>query len=464
MIDLSNLANYQENNRIEAKLALGGLPESIWETYSAFANSFGGIILLGVAEEPDKSFRAVDLPDPAWLVAEFWEKMHTPGRVSVNILTERDVTIETVDGKHIIVITVPRARRHDKPVYLDGDPMSGSYRRGGEGDYRCTREEVQAMFRDAAARTADLVVLESLPMTALCEGTLSRYRAAMRTNRAGHPWEKLTASQFLQKLGAAAPGSDGRLHPTAAGLLMFGRLPEIRAEFPHYRLEYRERTDAGERVILASEETSDCCNLCDFFFTVYARLAEEILLPFVTEHPEESPIHHALRETLANALIHADYYGAAGLCVTRTADGLILTNPGGMRVDKKSGTSDPRNAVLLRMFNLMNVGESASERRHGIPYLYAVWQEQGWQKPLISERLSPDRTTVRLKFGGDWKAQLPELRQHILTFLTERIRANVKTIAAQLPCDAATLADLLQQLEREEIITRDDQGLYQLKK
>ena len=111
MIDLEHLEKYRENNRIEAKLALGGLPHSIWETYCAFANTLGGIILLGVEEKKDKTLHPVNLPDPGRLIREFWEIVNDSKKISVNILSVQDVQEEIVDGCHIIVITVPRAQR-----------------------------------------------------------------------------------------------------------------------------------------------------------------------------------------------------------------------------------------------------------------------------------------------------------------------------------------------------------------
>lgn len=146
MIDLLHLEKYQENNRIEAKKALGGLPHSLWETYSAFANTLGGVILLGVEERKDKSLHAVDLPEPEKLVAEFFEILQDKNKVSINLLKEKHVRIEEIDGKHIIVITVPRAKRAERPVYVGGNACNGTYLRNGEGDYKCGRDEVQKMF------------------------------------------------------------------------------------------------------------------------------------------------------------------------------------------------------------------------------------------------------------------------------------------------------------------------------
>ncbi len=149
MIDLQELEKYKENNRIEAKRALGGLPRSIWETYSAFANTLGGIILLGVEEHRDRSLHPVDLPDPEGLIREFEALLNDPEAVSANILSPGDITVERIGGCRTVAIRVPRARQAQRPVYVGGDPICGSYRRRGEGDCKCPKNEVYAMLLEA---------------------------------------------------------------------------------------------------------------------------------------------------------------------------------------------------------------------------------------------------------------------------------------------------------------------------
>ena len=97
-------------------------------------------------ELPDKTLHALDLLDPQWLIDDFLTILNDPTRVSVNILTEEDIQIHEVDGKQIIAITVPKADRRCRPVYVEGDLLRGSYRRNGEGDYRCTPEEIEQMM------------------------------------------------------------------------------------------------------------------------------------------------------------------------------------------------------------------------------------------------------------------------------------------------------------------------------
>ena len=144
MFDFQNISQYRENNRLEAKLATGGLPQSIWETYSAFANSYGGVILLGVEELPDHSLRVQGLLNPQELAEEFTALLKNPKVVSLNLLTPEDVQVVHTSDGDIVAITVPPAERDQRPVYIGGDPVRGSYRRSGEGDYHCTQAERNA--------------------------------------------------------------------------------------------------------------------------------------------------------------------------------------------------------------------------------------------------------------------------------------------------------------------------------
>lgn len=55
MINFQELDAYKEGNRLEVKKSSKGLPKSIWETYSSFANTLGGVILLGITVQKPRS-------------------------------------------------------------------------------------------------------------------------------------------------------------------------------------------------------------------------------------------------------------------------------------------------------------------------------------------------------------------------------------------------------------------------
>ena len=104
IIDIKNLAKYEENNRIEAKRAKGGLPNSIWETYSAFANTEGGVILLGVDERDDHTLVATGVEDAHKMMTDLWNILNNKQKVSLNILTERMVATHEVEGKTLSML------------------------------------------------------------------------------------------------------------------------------------------------------------------------------------------------------------------------------------------------------------------------------------------------------------------------------------------------------------------------
>ncbi len=457
MIDLHNIEQYRENNRIEAKLSTGGLPESLWETYSAFANTLGGILLLGVEELPDHSLRPVDLPDPQWLIREFREILNDPRRVSVNILTERSVSVAEVEGKRIVAIEIPRARRYDRPVYVGGDPMTGTYRRRGDGDYRCSREEVRRMLREAAVRSADTRPLEGAALDDLDGGTLRRYRLRLERERPDQGWRGLDREALLVRLGAAAAGADGAVHPTAAGLLMFGRAPAITAVFPDYRLDYRDHPAEGEAMALVSSAGDWSGNVFDFYLRVRRALTWDA----------DPDVADAVGEALANCLVNADYRGAGGIQVRQEPRGKHLTTPGAISLDvdaaRSGGMSDPRNLGLVRLFQLVSLGRGDGG---GIPGIYAAWRRQGWPAPRIREDLDPERTTLELDMappaGGQTAARRddhPAVRQlrrdAVIDLLTEQVSASAGEISDRLGLDPSITADCLGALLAADIVTAE---------
>ena len=138
------------------------------------------------------------------------------------------------------------------------------------------------------------------------------------------------------------------------------------------------------------------------FFRVYGKLVKDIKIPFRLEGAvriDDTPVHKAIREALANCLVNTDFYVPRGVVIKKEVDSIVMENPGAIRTGKKQmlkgGISDPRNKALMKMFNLIGIGERAGS---GVPDIYAIWENQGWIEPQVIEEYSPDRTVLKLPF------------------------------------------------------------------
>ena len=394
-----------ESYDLEFKSAKGGLPRSLWESYSAFANSEGGTIILGVSEKDNYCYLDGLGEDVVrkWL-DDFWNQINNKEKVSVNLLTAKDVRIEKVkDDINVLIIRVPPASFRYRPVYIGTDMLKGTYRRDHTGDYRCMPEEVKRMLADSLPDKPDSLVLEHSTIEDLDLPTLDQYRNILRSVKPMHPFLTLDNLPFLQRLGAwKVNRATGTYGLTAAGLLMFGKTQSIQEFFPDYHVDYQEISNQGSRWIdrIYPDGTWEA-NLFQFFHRVWPKLSFSLPKPFLLENGrrrDEGAIHEALREAFANSIIHADYRGQGGIVIKKYPDRFLFVNPGYMLVPLeqyyKGGCSVPRNTTIQTMFSLLGYGEKAGS---GSLRIMSAWASAHWRKPFISMTNRPDRVCLDLK-------------------------------------------------------------------
>ena len=393
--ELTQLLASGENATVECKLAEGGLPRSLWESYSAFANTDGGTIVLGVS---DKRREVRGVADADKLIRDFWNTVNNPEKVSINILFNRHVYAMECQGKTLLVIEVPRAERTERPVTVGQNVFHGTYRRNGEGDYRCSKESVTAMIRDSGEVTADNALYPELTLADLNADTISRYRGRFANLKKDHIWNRLPDDEFLLKIGAARRGGDHQLHPNLAGLVCFGDFVTIINFLPHFFLDYRERLSGETRWSdrVCSQDATWSGNVYDFFFRIHDRLTADVKVPFALRDGvtriDDTPMHQSLRELLANALIHADYHGRCGIVIEKEFRALSFANPGLFRINRKTaiagGVSDARNEHIFNLFALVDIGERSGS---GLCNCFGICERLGLPAPQVREDYDLER-------------------------------------------------------------------------
>lgn len=403
---LDDIRTLKESFELECKLAAGKdgngeLPKDFWETYSAFANSDGGDILLGVEEKKGR-FQLGGIKNVTRVMDDLWNLANNSQKASANVLKQDYVHEIQIDGKTLIRVHVPRATRRQRPVFVGGNPISGTFTRQNSGDYHCDEESVRRMLAEQVEDSRDNEILFGFDVEDLDLDSFNAYRQLYASRQPDHVWNELDPQAFLRNIGGwRLDRETGRGGLTRAGLLMFGQLPSIQESFPNYMLDYQERPEANVESRWLDRLTLDGTwpgNLFDFYRRVIKKLTSDLKVPFSLEgdvRQDNTPVHQALREALVNTLVHADYTGRASILVVKRPDMFGFRNPGQMRVPHEiavqGGESDCRNRLIHQMFQYVGFGERAGS---GIPKIYHGWDSQHWRAPLLYEKSQPSEQTL----------------------------------------------------------------------
>jgi ATP-dependent DNA helicase RecG len=385
---------------VEAKAAAGGLPKSIRETLSAFSNTRGGTLILGLSESD--GFAAVELPEPGKLASDLASMCATELEPPVRAL----IQTHTYEGHALVTAEVPEMSRSEKPCYYKGSGMTkGSYLRVHDGDHRMTSYEVQVMVSGRGQPRDDEDVVPGTSVDDLDDTLVEQFAKRLRTNRP-RVFGELKTSEVLTQTNLASETEDGLLL-TVAGLAALGRnpqryFPQLMLTFAHYQTSEGEDDETGERFVENVAIEGPIPMMVRDSLAAIKRNMSSRSMPTsygaaqIWEYPET-----ALREAIVNALVHRDLSSAARgtqVQVEMFPDRLAIRNPGGLfgpvseDLLGEAGVSSSRNAVLLKALEDVRVpGEDRTvceNRGSGIRAMIGALRSAGMGLPEFKDRIS----------------------------------------------------------------------------
>ncbi|GLZ30437.1 hypothetical protein Lesp02_26260 [Lentzea sp. NBRC 105346] len=365
MLD-GELAEIVENLRVigsdvddvEVKKAAGGLPRSIRETLSAFANTHGGTLILGLDET--SGFSPTGIADPAKMTADLASLCSTDMYPELRPL----IKVHQFEGVALVVAEVPAIEPALKPCYCRGAGMSkGSYVRVGDGDRRLSSYEVQLILASRGQPRDDEQPVPGITLADLDQGLTEAFLMRLRATRP-YAFGDLDRTAVLRRTKVLVDDGAGADAVSVAGLLALGvypqeHFPQLMLTFVHYPTSAGADVVTGDRFLdnvlvegpiptMVREALSAIRrNMQRRSVVVGAGRAD------TWEYPEP-----ALREAVVNALVHRDLSSAARgaqVQVEMYPDRLVVRNPGGLfgpvTVDNlaEEGISSARNATLMKM-------------------------------------------------------------------------------------------------------------------
>ena len=210
-----------DDARFEAKSCARTIGTSVWESVSAFANTKGGVLLLGISEDGD--FSPVPGFDANHIASQFMDGMGdgNPQGARLTNPPEYDVSRCEQNGLSFLVIDIHENGIQHKPCYLTArGPQTGGYRRMDDKDLRLSPTEVFEMTHALTPSSADRMVVPEADVSDLNAEAVDRVLAEHRNSKAFRGTdtrlERMTRLNMVNKVGEV------RL----AGLLAAGQYPQ----------------------------------------------------------------------------------------------------------------------------------------------------------------------------------------------------------------------------------------------
>ena len=392
-----------EHGQVECKESAWQLPRDVWETVSAFANTSGGTLLLGIAERGGR-FEVAGLVNAAKtqhdLVSGLREMLNVPVAAQVEPL------VVNVGGEERVLLSayIPEVIAYQKPIYIRSQGLDkGCYKRVGGHDMPCTEDDLARFFQDRALISPDMLPVPMAQRVELDAGQVRAFRQLVATQNPANAVLVYDDDDLLHAYGAISQtkGETG-WSPTVAGVLMFGTPALIQRCFPAFRVDLIE-VEGTEWVTAPTERGAGRS-----FQGPLLEVTRELLRVLRQEIPERfalrpgetqrmaDPMHVALREAIHNALMHQDYRIHRPTQVRRFADRLEIENPGtSLRDPERLGEpgSELRNPRIAQMYYEIGWAE---QKGTGIRAMQQAMAELGLTPPAFES--DPQDRAFRVTF------------------------------------------------------------------
>lgn len=474
---------HNDDENVEAKKCETKLSNDVWESVSAFGNTSGGLILLGLDEA--NNFTVPPKFDIDKSIEQFVSGMQPKGGKLTNP-PQYDITRVNFEGRQVLAIQIAEVDPIQKPCFITNRGVgNGSYKRVADKDIKLSATEIFAMQNALVPSPADKEIVPEASLEDLNEKTVDKI---IENEKINHP-KALRGAQSAQAQMARLNIIDQNGKVRLGGLLAAGKYPQ--QFFPKLAVDVMVHPDieksapTGPRYLDRTVCEGELGEVIEDAVAATARNLRRISVIEGAGRRDELEIpEEVLREAIANAVIHREYgprHMGQSVTVDIYPDRVEITNPGGLWGGKTldniaDGISLCRNAALMRLMSAVELpkgtGRPAEGGGGGVPFMIRVMQSNTLTAPdfkadIDSFRVRLGRSGTEIAANREWisrvtKRALSQHEQSLLLTMKKMATATVQELHRNLMIDSDEIREIVSRFEREGIVSQVNDDVYKI--